>query len=280
MVDLPAVILSVFAAFIFGTYFVPLKKTKNVDPYHYQFFVGISVLIISTIALFVLNIPFEINTVGILTGILWATANLLTANALKYVGVSKVPIAQGIVVLVSFIWGLVFLQELFQSVLLAVAGIALLIVGMPLIAVGEDKTKDLIKGAILLVLAGLIWGTMFAIPLAFKMEMKSIILSMAIGIFFFGIGSLLFRRGKLELQTAYNSLFSGTLWSIGNVANILAVGLVGLAIAGPLAQLAILFGVGWGLFYFKEVKSTGKMVKIIIGGIMLVLGAILLAFSK
>jgi len=280
MVDLSAVILSVFAAFIFGTYFVPLKKIENVDPHHYQFFVGISALIISTIALFVLNIPFQMNAVGILTGIMWAAANLLVAYALKYVGVSKVPIAQGTVVLISFIWGLVFLQEAFQSVSLAVAGISLLIVGMPLIAVGEDKTKDLIKGAILLVFAGLIWGTMFVIPLAFKIEMESIILSMAIGIFFFGIGSLLFGRGKLRIQTAYNSLFSGALWSIGNVANILAVGLVGLAIAGPLAQLAILFGVGWGLFYFKEVRNTNKMVKIITGGIMLVLGAVLLALSK
>ncbi len=280
MVDLFGVFLSVFAAVFFGTYFVPLKKIKDVNLYHYQFFAGISALLVGIVATFVLNIPFQVNPIGIIPGVMWAIANLLAANSLKYVGLSKVPISLGTIVIVSFLSGFLILQESFQSVLIAIVGILLLILGMPLVAIGGNKTRNLLKGATLLVLAGILWGTMFAVPLLFKLEVNSIILPMMIGVFLFGVISSLMRIGKFNVEAAYKSLFSGAIWAVGNVFNIVSLGIIGLALSGPITQLAILVNICWGLFYFKEVKSKSGMGKIIIGGVMLVMGAVLLAFSK
>ncbi len=279
MAELIGILLSVFAGFFFGTYFVPMKKIKDIDLYQYQFFAGIGILLVGIASLFIFNISFEINA-GIITGIMWAIANLLAANALKHVGMSKFPLAQATVVLVSFLWGVVFFQEPFQSVLLAIVGILFLILGIPLIAVSEDRSKTLTKGFVLLFLAGIIWGSTFVVPLLLKIEVNKLIFPISLGAFLSGVLLLVIKGLKFEMRTAYTSIFSGMLWSIGNVASVLALGIIGLALAGPLSQVAILFSVGWGLFYFKDVKTTSKTIKIIIGGIMLVLGAILLAVSK
>lgn len=280
MVEILGVLLSVLAACFFGTYLIPLKKIKNADRYHYQFLVGISAIVINILAVIVLGIGFQVNVPGIITGVMWTIGNLLVANALKYVGVSKIPIANGTIILVSFFFGLLILQETFQSVILALAGLLILLLGVPLVAVRGDDNKDLTKGIMLLVSGGFVWGTMFAIPLLYKIEVNSIILSMGLGVFLSGLFLFAIRRREIETKTIYNSLLSGAIWAVGNIFNIIALGLIGLALTGPLTQLVILVNIGWGLFYFKEIKSSGKMVKIIIGGIMLVLGAMLLALSK
>ena len=280
MVELTGMLLAVLAACFFGTYFVPLKRIKNVDHYHYQFFIGISAMAISILTVVVLGISFQVNIPSIITGVMWTIGNLLVANSFKYVGLSKIPIANGTIVLVSFFLGLVILQEPFQSVILALVGLSILLLGLPLVAIRGDGTKNLMKGIILLISGGFIWGTMFAIPLLYKIQANSIILSMALGVFLSGLFLFAIGRRKIEIKAAYNSLLSGVIWTIGNVFNIIALGLIGLALTGPLTQLVILVNIGWGLFYFKEVKSTDKMVKIIIGGIMLVIGAILLSSSK
>ena len=280
MVELTGMLLAVLAACFFGTYLVPLKKIKNVDHYHYQFFVGISAMAIGMLAVASLGIGFQINAPGIITGVVWTIGNLLAASSFKYVGLSKFPILNGTIVLVSFFSGLLILQEPFQSTLLALVGLSILLLGFPLFAVRGDGTKDLKKGIILLVSGGFVWGTMFAIPLLSKIEVNSIILSMSLGIFLSGLFLFAIRRKKMEMKTVYNSLLSGAIWAVGNVFNIIALGLIGLALTGPLTQLVILINIGWGLFYFKEVKTASKMVRIIIGGIMLVLGTLLLSLSK
>lgn len=280
MVEILGVLLSVLAACFFGTYLVPLKKIKNADLYHYQFLVGISAIVINILAVIFLGVGFQVNVPGIITGVMWTIGNLLAANALKYVGVSKIPIANGTIILVSFFLGLLILQETFQSVILALVGLLILLLGLPLVAVRGDDNKDLAKGIMLLVSGGFVWGTMFAIPLLYKIEVNSIILSMGLGIFLSGLFLFVIRRREIETKTIYNSLLSGAIWAVGNIFSIIALGLIGLALTGPLTQLVILVNIGWGLFYFKEIKSSGKMVKIIIGGIMLVLGTMLLALSK
>ncbi len=280
MVEVSGIVLSILAAAFFGTYLVPLKRIKNLDNYHYHFFLGISVLLLGIFVPLMMGVQLELSLIGMIPGFMWASANFLATNALKYVGLSKLPIAQGIVVPVSFLWGAVFLQENFTNIVFAVLGIVLLVSGLPLVATAHDKTKNLAKGIILLVLAGTIWGTMFVAPVFFKMEIESIIFPMSVSIFLFGVVLFLVRRKSPEKQIVQRSMFSGALWSIGNTLNVISVGLIGIALAGPLAQLAILFVLLWGLVYFKEVKGKTKIVKAILGGIMLILGAVFLAVSK
>jgi len=279
MIDLTGLSLAIFAAFFFGTYYVPLKRINSIDSYTYQFFVGIGAIIVGVSASFLLGIPLQINVIGLIPGIIWAAANLISVNAIRYMGVSGVAIAQAVIVLVSFLWGVIFFQESFESITLAIAGISLLILGLPLIS-SRDKGSSIRKGFALFVIAGIIWGSVYVAPLMYKMSAGSIIPSMMFGIFVSGILSFSAGKRHTSASGALNSVFSGILWAVGNVSAALSIDYIGLALAGPIPQLAMLVSVSWGVLYFKEVREKGKVVKVIIGGIVLVIGAILLALAK
>jgi len=279
MIDLTGLSLAIFAAFFFGTYYVPLKRINGIDSYTYQFFVGIGAIIVGVSASFLLGIPLQINVIGLIPGIIWTAANLISANAIRYMGVSGVAIAQAVIVLVSFLWGVIFFQESFESITLAIAGISLLILGLPLIS-SRDKGSSIRKGFALFVIAGIIWGSVYVAPLMYKMSAGSIIPSMMFGIFVSGILSFSAGKRHTSASGALNSVFSGILWAIGNVSAALSIDYIGLALAGPIPQLAMLVSVSWGVLYFKEVREKGKVVEVIIGGIVLVIGAILLTLAK
>jgi len=279
MIDLTGLSLAIFAAFFFGTYYVPLKRINGIDSYTYQFFVGIGAIIVGVSASFLLGIPLQINVIGLIPGIIWAAANLISVNAIRYMGVSGVAIAQAVIVLVSFLWGVIFFQESFESITLAIAGISLLILGLPLIS-SRDKGSSIRKGFALFVIAGIIWGSVYVAPLMYKMSAGSIIPSMMFGIFVSGILSFSAGKRHTSASGALNSVFSGILWAVGNVSAALSIDYIGLALAGPIPQLAMLVSVSWGVLYFKEVREKGKVVKVIIGGIVLVIGAILLTLAK
>lgn len=279
MIDLTGLSLAIFAAFFFGTYYVPLKRINGIDSYTYQFFVGIGAIIVGVSASFLLGIPLQINVIGLIPGIIWAAANLISVNAIRYMGVSGVAISQAVIVLVSFLWGVIFFQESFESITLAIAGISLLILGLPLIS-SRDKGSSIRKGFALFVIAGIIWGSVYVAPLMYKMSAGSIIPSMMFGIFVSGILSFSAGKRHTSASGALNSVFSGILWAVGNVSAALSIDYIGLALAGPIPQLAMLVSVSWGVLYFKEVREKGKVVKVIIGGIVLVIGAILLTLAK
>src|SRR3972149_9632726 len=115
MVDTTGLSLTIFAAFFFGTYFVPLKRSKNVNPFTYQAFVGIGALIVGIIASFLLNIPFQDSIIAFIPGIMWAAANFIGVNAVMNSGISWLSISQAVVLLTSFLWGVLFFREPFQS---------------------------------------------------------------------------------------------------------------------------------------------------------------------
>lgn len=279
MVDATGLSLTIFAAFFFGTYFVPLKRSNHVNPFTYQAFVGIGALMVGIIASFLLNIPFQANIVALIPGIMWATANFIGASAVRNSGVSWLSIGQAVVLLTSFLWGVLFFKEPFQSLPLAITGILLLMIGVLLVSIGGLKDGNKKRGLALFAIAGIIWGSIYVAPLSFKMPARSIIPSMMLGVFLCGLVLLLIVR-RFKLTNASNSMLSGVLWATGNVAATLSIDLIGIALAGPLPQLAMLVSVAWGTFYFKEVEGHSKKLRMVIGGLILVLGAILLAFAK
>lgn len=278
MVDATGLSLTIFAAFFFGTYFVPLKRSND-NPFTYQAFVGIGALIVGIITSFLLNIPFQASTIAIIPGIMWASANFIGASAVMNSGVSWLSIGQAVVLLTSFLWGVLFFKEPFQSLPLAIIGISLLMLGILLVSVGGLKDGSKKKGLAFFVIAGIIWGSIYVPPLSFKMPARSIIPSMMLGVFLSGLVLFLIRR-RFQPSNASNSILSGMLWATGNVAATLAIDLIGIALAGPLPQLAMLVSVVWGTFYFKEVEGNNKILRMIVGGLILVLGAILLALAK
>lgn len=53
--------------------------------------------------------------------------------------------------------------------------------------------------------------------------------------------------------------FSGLLWSIGNIGNILAVTNLGQAIGVSLGQAAMIVSGLWGIFFYKEIVESQKI---------------------
>lgn len=280
MVDSTGLLLALIASFFFGTYYVPLKRSSYIDPRTYQSFVGIGALIVGVTASILLSIPFQFNMIALLPGVIWAAGNLIGANAVKYIGVSGLPIGQGVVLLVSFLWGILFFGEPFQLLPLAFLGILMLLVGLPLVSIGKAENRKSKTGILLFIISGILWGSVYVPPLAFKMTAASIIPSILLGVFL--AGAILFVSGarKFEKSNASNSILSGMIWAVGNVVGSLAIDRIGLALAGPLPQLAILVSIAWGVSYFREVKGRERIMKIVGGGVLLVLGAILLALAK
>lgn len=280
MVDTTGVSLAIFAAFFFGTYFVPLKRSNRINPFTYQALVGAGALVVGIISSFLLNIHFQVNITALVPGIMWAIANFIGANAVRYSGMSWLSIGQAAVLLVTFLWGVVFFKEPFQSLQLAIVGVLLLMLGVFLVSIGGLNTGKSRRGLVLFVIAGIIWGSIYVAPLSFEMSARSIIPSMMLGVFISGFTLFLAGRRRFEKADVSNGVLSGMLWATGNVAATLSIDLIGIALAGPLPQLAMLVTVAWGTFYFKEVQGKRKIMKMIAGGVMLVLGAILLAFAK
>jgi glucose uptake protein GlcU len=134
-------------------------------------------------------------------------------------------------------------------------------------------------GFIAAAMAAIGWGSQFVLMKKLKSpDPYHFHVFMSIGIFLssFAIGLAV----NASLVPNPFGLFSGLIWGIANFAGLNAVALLGLAVGFPLTQLALLVSVAWGLLYFKEIKGKDKILKIVVGAIVLIAGAFLLAFSK
>lgn len=80
-------------------------------------------------------------------------------------------------------------------------------------------------------------------------------------------------------QTLPAGLFSGLVYNVGNVLQILAIPMIGYSIAGPLLQCALFVAGIWGIFVFREIRGPAILV-FFLGGAILLSGAVCLALSK
>jgi glucose uptake protein GlcU len=77
------------------------------------------------------------------------------------------------------------------------------------------------------------------------------------------------------------ALLAGALWSVANTLTVFAIKDVGLATAFPLWNTNSLIGLLWGRVLFKELEGAGakNTFKVVVGGVLIVIAAIMLGFS-
>jgi len=77
------------------------------------------------------------------------------------------------------------------------------------------------------------------------------------------------------------AILAGALWAVANTLTVFAIRDVGLAIAFPLWNANSLIGLSWGVLLFGELKGakTANKVKVTLGGVGIVIAAIMLGFS-
>lgn len=277
MVDSYGITFALLAAVGWGTYFVPVKKIGLNNTFQIQGGIGIGAIIFALVAL-----PFygsaTLDIYGISAGAIWVTASVISIYAIKYIGLARaIPVDGSIIIITSFLWGLLFFNEQVASLLYAITGIALLVLGMPLITVGEKNSGNK-RGYILAIVAGLLWGAVF-VPLKLASTLESTFFSMAFGVFAFSIALLLAAR-KFMLQETVIGAVAGAGWNAANLMSFIAIASLGLAIGYPLTQVAILISVFWGLLYFKEVAQRKSSLAIYGGAAAILIGAAFLAFGS
>ncbi|MBI4016020.1 MAG: hypothetical protein HY362_04870 [Candidatus Aenigmarchaeota archaeon] len=280
MVEMFGILAAVISIVGWGSYFVPMKRLQKYDIFYFQALMA-SGIFLSSLVFVALTGKFVISGFGFLSGVLWAIANIIAAIAVQRSGLSKsMPIWASIAMLLSFFIGL-GLGEGLNVFGLAVAGIVLSIAGINIIsfsgstAGSSDKT-----GLVLAVIAGLIFGS-YLLPLKLSgIAPADFLFSMSLGILAFGWLAFIIKRPKIDKSYIGNGLLSGIIWNVANFSSLFVVVLLGISIGFPITQTSLLVAVLWGVLYFKEIKESNSIVKIIIGAILLIIGAFLLGFSK
>ncbi|MCK4733358.1 MAG: hypothetical protein KAT65_12965 [Methanophagales archaeon] len=270
------------AIILWGTYFVPMKKVKDFDPFYYQLLMCNSIFLSSLVLAIFLNVA-AISIFGFISGILWTIGNVLSVFAVKYSGLAKsASIWMSSVIMTSFFWGVIYFKEALSSISYGLAGILLLIIGIASISSitsGSNESFD-IKGTILAILAGIIFGSQL-VPFKFSSASPiQYILPMGFGILVGGWAIYVFKRSRMDTKIIVPGSFSGIMWEIANVGSFFAVANMGLAIGQPLTQMALFVSVLWGVLYFKEIRGRSKVFKMGISALLLFLGAILLSFAR
>ena len=81
--------------------------------------------------------------------------------------------------------------------------------------------------------------------------------------------------------TMLAGVMSGTAWNIGNLCSILAQSVpaddpLSYGVAYPMFQCALFFSGLWGVFWFKEIRSTSAISIFFLSGVTLLGGAVIL----
>ncbi|HII35512.1 MAG TPA: hypothetical protein HA319_00165 [Nitrosopumilaceae archaeon] len=275
MTDL-GLFFAAFAAISWGTFFVPVRKVGIKNIWQLQGATSIGVLLFAIPVGYFWG--FEIQLGGLVGGVIWTIANLLALYSVRLIGLARTsPLLAGSSIISSFVWGTAFFNETFDSLILALTAIGLLLVGLQLVVNGEKGSYIQKRGYFVAIASGLIGGT-YIIPMQVTQTLQSGFFSSSLSIFVIGIPMFLLARKFIKRETIAG-IISGSLFNLGSFSVLIAVGLIGITIAFPIAQTATLFAVSWGMFYFKEVIRRQGIVRISIGALVILGGAILLAIA-
>ncbi len=269
------------AALAWGSYAVPFKKSRSENFVQFQALMGVGILISGLILSRVLGYSINLNIYGIIGGILWASANLISLTAISNLGLSRAaPVMASIVILCSFLWGVLVFQEIPSGLILGFIGIGLIITGVILVSTTTKVvSQNVKKGLIAAVLAGLIWGSQLTPLKIGKLTTEDFFFSSCFGIFATAMLIALVTKLKFKKEAYKESLLSGIVWNIGNILSIVSISIIGLAKGLPISQLASLVAVGWGIFYFKEITQKKKILQVLLGTATLFIGVIVLGLA-
>jgi len=238
---------------------------------------------------------------AILAGCLWAVANTLTIFAVRDVGLSIAFPLWNSNSLLGILWGILFFGELRGADWRRWAGViggALLMFGgataLAIASSAQSASVDALRGVAAALAAGVMWGTMY-IPYrkAYLTGMNPLSF-----ITFFTVGELgmmsvlaiAFSGGVAplvhQLSAARHVLFwllaGGVVWVVGDLFQQYAVKYAGITRGIPLSNTNQLWGLLWGVLVFGELRGGPHdvLVKVIVGSVVMALGAGVIALSS
>ncbi|MBI2338162.1 hypothetical protein HYU95_03165 [Candidatus Daviesbacteria bacterium] len=269
------------AAVAWGTWMVPFKKSGSSNLIQFQALIAVSIGFSGLIISLILGFPLSFNIYGLVSGALWAVASAISLTAIVDLGLSKaVPLVSSLVILSYFLWGVLFFNELPEGLMLGFLGIGLMVAGVVLVSsTGNMASRNVKKGLLAGVLAGLIWGSQLVPGKLGNVATGDFFFPVCLGILITGLLIALIMRVKFQKEAVGASLVCGIIWNIGNLLSLISLSLIGLSKMGPVSQTASLVAVLWGLFYFKEITRAKQKVQVLIGALILLAGIITLGFA-
>jgi glucose uptake protein GlcU len=238
---------------------------------------------------------------AVLAGCLWAVANTLTIFAVRDVGLSIAFPLWNSNSLLGILWGILFFGELRGADArrwFGVIGGALLMFGgataLAIASSTQSSSVNAMRGVAAALAAGVMWGTMY-IPYrkAYLTGMNPLSF-----ITFFTVGELgmmsvlavSFSGGVTplvhQLSAARHVLFwllaGGVVWVVGDLFQQYAVKYAGITRGIPLSNTNQLWGLLWGVLVFGELRGGPHdvLVKVILGSVVMALGAGVIALSS
>lgn len=267
---------SVGSSICWGSFFVPVKKVNVANIWQLQGATGIGVILFSIPISFFWG--FEILPSGLFSGAIWLAGNILALYSVRLIGLSRTsPFIAGFSILISFTWGILFFGEKFNSMVLAIISIGLLLGGLPFVSNAGKSPIIQKKGYLVAAASGLIGGS-YVIPMQATHSLQSGFFSSSLSIFIIGIPLLIFSRKWIKREMIAGTV-SGILFNMGSFFVLIAITFVGITVAYPISQTATLFAVSWGVLYFKEIVQRNSILKISAGAVLILSGATLLSFA-
>jgi len=269
-------ISSIVSAVSWGTFFVPVKKVNVVNILQIQGSTGIGVILFAIPIAFFWG--FDILPSGLLSGAIWTAGNILALYSVRLIGLSRTsPFLAGFSILVSFLWGILFFGEKFNYMILAIAALGLLLAGLPFVASAAKVSVVQRKGYVIAAASGIVGGS-YVIPMQATHTLQSGFFSSSLSIFAIGI-PLLFLSRRWIKKEIIAGMVSGSLFNLGSLSVLIAIASIGITVAYPISQTATLFAVSWGVLYFKEIVHKQSILRVIMGSVMILSGAVLLAIA-
>ncbi|MGI0101722.1 MAG: GRP family sugar transporter [Nitrosotalea sp.] len=270
-------LLSAFgAAICWGTFFVPIKKVGVTNIWQLQGATGIGVILFAVPIGFLWG--FQVLPAGLLGGAIWTAGNVLALYSVRLIGLSRTsPFLAGFSILASFLWGILYFNEKFNYMVLAIIAVGLLLVGLIFISNTSNISPIRKKGYLIAIASGLVGGS-YVIPLQATHSLQAGFFSSSLAIFAIGIPMLLLSRKFVKREMLAGAL-SGGIFNIGSLSVLVAVGLIGITVAYPISQTATLFAISWGILYFREIVHRENIFKVITGAGLILCGAVLITIA-
>lgn len=224
--------------------------------------------------------------ISLLSGIFWAVGSIGQFMGLTYLGVARsMPISDGGQIIGTSLLGIVLGEWATHTAkVFGFSALLLIITGIVLTSYkeGSGGFKPQWKKGLLINLASILGFTFYVgILKYYRIDGWSSILPQSFGqvIGILVISLLFFKLQPFNKLSLKNGVV-GIIWATGNIALLLSQARIGLAVAYPVSQAAVIVSVLGGVFINKERKSRKEWMATVSGMVIILAGLILIYFSS
>jgi glucose uptake protein len=297
------IIYAIVTVLAWGTWLAPSEKVQLPNALARAFYIAVGNLILASIVFVVVGGAGQLTRSAFLYpfigGLIWSLGALCAFSGIARIGMAKAfGVWAPLNIIVGIIWGIVlwgeFVNASSQTILLAAAAVLVIIVGILMIVFsgGTGETKEDKKAMMVgfggAIGAGVLWGTFFVPSAYFGKDIQAsgwvTAFPLALGMFT-GSGILAVLSGKAPKCQSTGDyarvVSSGMLWSVGNFAMLLMVGVIGMGKGFTIAQMCVVVNSLVGVFIIRNPAPGTRAAKLtLIGVVVAAAGGVLLGNLK